>query len=353
MFLFKKKLKSCLGIDISASAVKMVELEREEGRNRLSNYAIFSLEEYLKSKGQQSGIETPKISNEEMAKIIKKTIKDAKIKSRDVYLSVPVYSSFYTLIDFPGMSQKEIKTAIPFEAKKYVPIPISEVILDWSIVSPPGNPKSQQVLLIAVPKKIINDYNQIVHSAGLKLHGVEGETFSLTRALIGNDKSVIILIDSGARSINVSIIDDGYIRVIHNLEMGGRKITQAIVQQMNFDLEKAEYLKKRLSDREFVKQASPQLMGIVQSSLGVISVEIKKIIDSYQGKYNRKIEKCILVGSGIHIFGFVDSLVNKLSLEAVVGNPFARTVYPDLLKPILKDLGPPLAVAIGLAMREE
>jgi len=353
MFLFNKKLKKCLGIDIGASSVKIIELEKEEGRHKLTNYAIFSLKKYLENKGQELDEESSNISNEEMGKIIKETIKEAKIESRDAYFSIPVYSSFYTLIDFPNLTEKEIETAIPFEARKYVPVPISEVILDWSIVSPPHDPKSKQALLIAVPKKIINDYDEIVRSAGLTLRGMEGETFSLTRTLIGNDKSVIILIDSGARSVNISIIDNGFIRVTHNLEMGGRRITQTIIQQMGFDLEKAEHLKRRLSDKDFTDHIGAQLKGIVQSSLGVIIIEIKKIIDSYQNKYNRKIEKCILVGSGTHLFGFVDSLINKLSLDAVMGNPFARIVSPGILQPVLKELGPSLAVSIGLAMRDE
>ncbi len=377
MFLFKKKSNNYLGIDISASAVKIVELEKDDNRHNLKNYAIFSLEKYLKDKGKEIDPEAFKMSNEEVADIVKRTIKEAKIKSKDVYLSVPVYSSFYTLIDFPNMSEKEIAAAIPFEARKYVPVPISEVVLDWSIVSPPSiqNPniqnsgqinsktvqqknqanqqKSQQVLLIAVPKKIINDYSQIIKLAGLNLKGIEGETFSLARALIGNDKSVIILIDNGARSINISIIDDGYIRVTHNLEMGGRKISKAIAQQMNFSFEKAEQVKRGLSNGQSANQLNSQLKGVIQSSLGVIVIEIKKIIDSYQNKYNRRIEKCILVGSGARLVGFTDHLVEKLSLDTAMGNPFARMAYPQILKPILKDLGFSLAVAVGLAMREE
>ncbi len=370
MFLFKDKLKNYLGIDISASAVKIVELEKNDNRHNLKNYAIFSLEKYLKDKEKEQEIdpETLKIPNEEMADIIKRTIKEAKIKSKDIYLSVPVYSSFYTLIDFPDMSEKEIAAAISFEARKYVPVPISEVVLDWSIVSSPSvqnpniqnnsqadsktiqqNKNNQQVLLIAVPKKVIDNYSQIVKLAGLNLRGIEGETFSLARALIGNDKSVVMLIDNGARSINISIIDDGYIRVTHNLEMGGRKISKAIAQQMGFSFKKADELKKNL----LTYQSNPQLKGIVQSSLGVIAVEIRKIIDSYQGKYNRKIEKCILVGSGARLAGFTDCLVEKLSLDTSMGNPFARVVYPKVLKPVLKDLSLSLAVAAGLAMREE
>ncbi len=353
MFLFKKKINTHLGIDISASAIKIVEIKKEEERNELINYAIFSLEKYLKTKKKESDAEDLKISNEEIAEMIKKTIIKAKIKSKDTYFSVPVYSSFYTLIDFSDMTEKEIKTAIPFEAKKYIPIPITEVILDWSIVSSSSSGGKKQVLLIAVPKKIINDYNEIAKLAGLNLKGIEGETFSLSRSLIGNDKSVIILIDSGARSINVSIIDDGFIRVTHNLEMGGNKITKSIVQHMNIDSEKAEYLKKRLADKDKSFELNPQLEEIVQFSLGAIIIEIKKIIDSYQNKYSRKIEKGILAGGGIHLSGFVDDLSNRLSLDSSIGNPFARVSYPDSLGPVLKKISSSLAVAVGLAMREE
>jgi len=356
--LFKKKSKGSLGIDIGASAVKMVELTREGGRHRLKNYAIYPLTKYLEKADYQVGQPGSRISDNEMVEIIKKGIKEAKISSRNVFLSIPVYSSFTTLIDFPGMPEKEIAAAIPFEARKYIPVPISEVVLDWSIVNPlnkqtdPNKQSNRQVLLIAVPKEVINSYTKIVRSAGLVLKGIEEETFSLTRALIANDKSTFVLIDAGARSINVSIIDEGYIRAIHNLELGGAKITRAIAQQLNFNLEKAERLKKGLSTGGSTDHQELKLKSSVQSAMGHIVLEIKKIIDNYQGKYTRKVEKAILAGGGVQLFGFVDYVSTKLTLDTTVGDPFARLSYPTKLNEVLKELEPCLAVAVGLAMRE-
>jgi len=356
MFLFKKKPKSYLGIDIGASAAKLVELEKKENRYQLKNYAIFSFNRRLERDSSLADSESFKIpDNEEMAKIIKKTIKEAKIDSRETYLSVPVYFSFSTLIDFPiSMSEKEIAAAIPFSAKKYVPVPITEVVLDWSVVSSINSREVQQVLLIAVPKEVINNYSQIVRLAGLNLKSIEEETFSLSRVLIGNDKSAILLIDGGARSVNVSVVDDGYIRLTHNLEMGGMKITKAISQQMNFDFEKAEELKKKISETngQLANERFLQLKAIINSSLGAIIVEIKKIVETYQNRYNRRIEKVILVGSGVHLFGFADDLTNSLAIEVSLGDPFARILYPPLLKPVLKEIGSSLSVAVGLAMRK-
>jgi len=369
MFLFKKKPKSYLGIDIGASAIKLVELEKEEGRHKLKNYAIFSLKEYLKEAWYQTSSEFRKLPNEELAGIVKETIKEAKIISQAAYFSLPVYSSFSTLIDFPTMSEKEIETAIPFEAKKYVPVPISEVILDWSIIDSLGQQKGLQVLLMAVPKKNINHYRKVIQSAGLNISALESEIFSLSRALVGNDKSTVIIIDMGARSVSLSIIDDGYIRVINNLEMGGLKLTKTISQQMNISLKEAEELKKNLSANQAASQSrakiygepvesisrpgeqSAQLKEIIHSVLNAVIFEIKKVIDSYQSKYNRRVEKCILAGGGVQVPGFADYFINKLGLEASLGNPFARVIYPPLLEPAVKELGPSLAVAVGLAMR--
>ena len=274
MFLFKKKPKSYFGVDIGASAIKLVELEKEEGRHKLKNYAIFSLKEYLKEGWYQTPSESQKLPNKELAEIVKETMKEAKVISKAAYFSLPVYSSFSTLIDFPTMSEKEIETAIPFEAKKYVPVPISEVVLDWSIIDPLNQQKGLQVLLMAVPKKIINRYKEVIQLTGLNLSALESEIFSLSRALIGNDKSTVILIDVGARSISLSIVDGGYIRVIGNLEMGGLKLTKTISQQMNLGLGEAEKLKKSLSAKQAASQQSAQLKEIIHSVLNAVIFEI-------------------------------------------------------------------------------
>ena len=376
MFLLKKNPKSYLGIDISASSIKLVELEKKEERYRLKNYAVFSLKEYIKKSKSKEGFKATSLSNKEIAEIIKKTISHAKIESRNVCLSVPVYSSFSTVIDFPDMSEREINSSISFEAGKYIPVPVSEVVLDWSIISSQGNNESgkikkntldssgtkkivkkeetkKQVLLIAVPKEIVNNYQKIINLVGLNLKGIEEETFSLSRSLIGNDKTPTLLIDAGFRSISVNIVDNGYIKVSHNLEMGGVKVDEAIAEQMNVSMKEAEEMKIKLSNNELMDARSAKTREVINIVLRSIIIEIKKIIDTYQAKYNKKVEKCVLTGGGFKLLGFVDLLNDRLSLDVSLGDPFARVIYLPLLSPALKELGPSLSVAVGLAMREE
>lgn len=358
MFLFKKQPASCLGIDVGASAVRVVELDKKEERPRLKNYGIFSIKKYLKQDWYKTTSKSDKLDAQELAKIIKMTLKRAKISSKDCYLALPAYSSFFTLVDLPQMTDKEINKAVPFEARKYVPVPVSEVVLDWSLVSSinqksqnKGKDKNIQILLIAIPKEIVSRYQQAIQLAGLNLLSQEGESFSASRSLVGNDQSSIILIDIGARSINISIVDKGYIRVVSNLEMGGLKITKKIAEQMNINLEEAEKIKTNFNSSQLSQEKKYQLKKISQSILDVIILEIKKIIDSYQNKYQRKIEKCILTGDSARLPELDSYFANKLSLEVSLGNPFARIVYPESLGPAIGDLNSSLAVAIGLAMK--
>lgn len=346
---FKKKPKDFLGIDIGASAVKMVQVEKEGERHKLKNYAVYSLSEYLEKNNYRVSGELSRIPSGEMARIIRQTMEEAGIESKKAYLSIPVYSSFSTLIDFPEIPEKEIASAVSFEARKYIPVPISDVVLDWSKVSLLGRTSGHQVLIIAVPKKVITYYDQVIRSAGLIPEAIEEETFGLSRALVGNDKSAIMLVDAGARSINVSIVDGGDVRITHNLELGGLKVTRAIAEQMNYDLGKAEEIKKSVAGIKEGNEHAFQVKGISQSILKIVVAEIKKVIDSYQNKYNRKVEKCILVGSGVHLIGFIDYLTENLGVDVSLGDPFARIDYPPILKPALKEIGPSLAVAVGLA----
>ena len=357
MFLFGKKSQLFLGLDIGTSAIKLVELEQGEGRYKLKTYGVYPLVEYFKHIEEQLWVEPSKLLDGQIAGTVKQLIKEANVQSKKVCLSIPVYSSFSTLIDLPPMPEKEISRAIPFEAKKYVPVPISEVVLDWSIIEKSAEQKPKveegransqgvQILLVAVPKAIIAKYAQIIQLAGLELKALEAETFSLARSLVGNDKSPIVVVDIVARSSNISIIDKGYIRIIHNLEKGGAELTRNLSQKLNINFEKAEEMKKIGQDSQLMARE------VIYSVLDVIVAEVKKIISHYQIRYSRRIEKCILAGAGATINGLSDYFSSKLGLEISLGNPFARVVYPALLEPAIKELGPSLAVAVGLAMRE-
>ncbi|OGN10330.1 MAG: hypothetical protein A3J46_00055 [Candidatus Yanofskybacteria bacterium RIFCSPHIGHO2_02_FULL_41_11] len=353
--LFKSKRK--LGIDIGTSAIKIVELEKEGGRFVLKNYGLF---EFKRADGI-SAVESKQVQNilklpdGEIIWGIKEVFKKAKIKTADVVASISAFSTFATVIDMPYLSEQDLAKSLPFEARKYIPVPLSEVILDWSIIDIPKNPINStnsatvEVFLAAVPKDETMRYQRIMRGAGLNLRALELENSALIRALLGNDLSPTVIVNIGGRSTSIVIVNRGYERVSHNYEVGGFEITKSIARSLNVSLEKAEGLKKKLGLKEIDENV---INSAMKSLMDMMVFETRKTITNYEEAKNQKISKVLLVGGLTNMPNFANYFQQKLSREVFLGNAFARIVYPQTLSPVIQELSSTFAVAAGLAMRE-
>ncbi len=347
--LFKSiQSRGTLGLDIGTSSIKIVELEKKGGRFNLVNYAIFE----LKGEGQS----ILKLPDEEIAGGVKELIKKAEIGSTEIVSAIPSFSTFATVIEMPYISNEDLARAIQFEAKKYVPIPLDEVVLDWSIVGvvdgkvdAEGKPSMVEVFLAAVPKDETVRYQSIVKNSALKLKALELENSALIRALLGNDLSPSVIVNIGGRSTSIIIVNKGYERVSHNYEIGGFEITKAIANSLNVSIEKAEELKKKFG----IKKTEENIVN--ESMIALIDMmvfETQKTIQNYEESKKEKIANVILVGGLANMPGLGDYFREKLNRDVIIGNPFARVVYPPELQPIISELSSTFPVALGLAMRD-
>ena len=365
--LFAKKGK--LGIDIGTASIKVVELQKKGARFELSNYGLFELRGGISDSsihstnlGQISserGI--LKLPDEEIIWGIKEVIRKSGIKSKNVVASVPSFSTFSTIIEMPYLSEQDLAKALPFEAKKYIPIPLNEVILDWSIIdilnsnSVPNagsfgsKPTTVEVFVAAVPKEETTRYQRIMKGAGLNLKALELENTALIRALLGNDLSPTAIINIGGRSTSIVIINKGYERISHNYEIGGFEITKSIARSLNISLEKAEDLKRKIglkpSDENIINEAMTSLVDMMV-------FETQKTISNYETSKNIKISKILLVGGLSNMPHFMEYFKKKLNMDVYGANAFARILYPQSLIPIIQELANAFAIATGLAMRE-
>ena len=347
-----------VGIDIGTSSIKLVELEKRGGRFALANYGIFELQGNSNSAGSTSENwqSILKLSDEDIASEIKELLSKAKIGSIDVIASIPSFSTFATVIEMPYVSNEDLARALPFEAKKYVPIPLDEVVLDWSIVGTNDSgktgsvkPSTVEVFLAAVPKEETMRYQKIMKNAGLRLQALELENSSLIRVLLGNDLSPTVIVNIGGRSTSIVIVNRGYERVSHNYEIGGFEITKAISQSLSVSLEKAEELKRRFG---LIKTDENIINESMVSLIDMMIFETQKTISNYEEAKRDKIVNVVLVGGLANIPGFADYFRNKLNRDILVGNSFSRLIYPSDLEPIVPELSSTLSVAIGLGMRE-
>lgn len=354
--LFKSKSK--LGIDIGTASIKIAELDKKGGRFSLENYGLFELKGT--SSADASGQSILKLPDDEIVWGIKEVMKKAGIKSRDAVASIPSFSTFSTVIEMPYLSEKDLANAIPFEARKYIPIPLDEVSLDWSIIgisddkgpvaaSSSSKPTVVEVFIAAVPKDETARYVKIMSSAGLNLRALELENSALIRALLGNDLEPTAIVNIGGRSTSIILVNKGYERISHNYEVGGFEITKSIARSLNITIEKAEELKRRFGLKEIDENIINEAMG---SLVDMMAFETQKTISNYEQSKKQKVSRIMLVGGMANMPNFLTYLKSKINREVMVGNAFARVVYPQSLSSNIQELSNAFSVAVGLAMRE-
>ncbi len=359
--LFKRKTKSCLGIDIGTSSVKVVQLKRSEGRYKLETYGELQTYGYLERLNDPVQTKSLKILEGQVIEMIRRIIGEAEITTKRVAISIPVFSSFVSIIDLPPMLEKELSHALVFEAKRYIPIPLSEVRIDWKVIDKQRvdstkvgkkNLFKSRVLLIAVPKEVITKHLRIARALGLKLEALELESFSYMRSLIGDDQGAFCVLDFGARSTSFTIINKGFIQMSHSLDIAGTELTKALSHGMGVDFRRAEAYKKERGLNFKEVEAGKEARDILLTFIDKVILEVERMISSYQQKTKVKISKLVLSGGSGNLIGLGEYLEKKLHIEVVVGDPWAKVSFPSFLGPVLKEIAPRFAVAVGLAMRE-
>lgn len=344
---------SYLGIDIGTISIKLVELSRHGSLFRLENYGFLESYGHLERLNNALQTSTLRMMDREIAEMLKLLIKTSKVRTKNAVVSIPSFLAFITLLELPEMSQEEVGKAIPFQARQYVPLPISEVAIDWLKVGEKedeqGN-KKQLILLVAVPTEQIRKYQGICKAAGLNLLALEVESLSLARVLTAGDPTPTVLVDIGGRSTNIAVVDQGLLKFNSQIDFGGGDFTGALATGLNINPRRAEELKKT---RGLLGTGGEyELSTLMAPLLDAIISEVRRAKDSYERNYNRKIERVMLAGGSANLLGIEKYFKDQLGVPVIKANPFSKVVYPKHLGGLVDDLGPPLSVALGLGIRE-
>jgi type IV pilus assembly protein PilM len=347
------KPKSFLGVDIGTISIKIVEITNFEKKPKLKNYGWLETYGYLERLNDTIQTSSLKILEKDATKLLKFLLSQIKPRTNQAVASLPSFTSFITLLEIPLMPATDTAKAVVFQARQYIPLPVSEVTIDWLKVGEKEDEegiKKQQILLISVPNEHIKCYRSIFKNAGLNLIALEIESFSLARALVGNDPTPTILADIGGRSTNIAVVDQGFWKYNGRTDFAGGSLTQTIASSVNIDVRRAEELKKRRG--LLGTRGEYELSTLMFPYLDVIIQEIRRVRDIYKKEYHGKIERVILTGGGANLLGLEKYCSDQLGLPSVKGAPFNKISYPAQLEPVVGDLGPCLAVAIGLGIRE-
>ena len=339
---FHKKNDYHLGIDIGTSSVKVVELSRKENKPKLTNYGAFY------TVGQDNSIQSRsrKILDSQVVEILQQIFKEAGIVTREAAISIPIFSSFSTLMNLPAMPQDELEGAVRYEARKYIPVPITEVQFDWLKIDHLSDEKMFRILTVAVPNEVVEKYHRIAELLHIKLTHVELETFSAARALLGTDTSPVVVLDIGSRNTNMSVVEKGTVLVHHNIDVSGFSFTRILSRGLSIDMKRAEEMKRKngiLPDGQVAELLYPLIDKIVG--------EIEKTIEEYVRQGGGKAMRVVLNGGSASLPGLAAYLQKSLKVKVDIGNPFFAIEVPPLLVERLTKESPEFTVAAGLALR--
>lgn len=352
---------SALGIDIGTSAIKVVEIKKKNGKAMLETYGAISLGPYQDLK--QGAVTN--LTEDKIITALKEVLKQSGTTNKNVALSVPVQSSLIFEMELPAsINEKEMNAIVSTEARKYIPVPINEVTLDYFEIpkkelsfEEANNPdlaqnglNKKEVLVVAIQNDAIEKSKAIVKGSDLSADFFEVEIFSSVRSCFEHELSLVLLVDIGASRTKLSFVEFGMVKNYHTINRGSFDMTSSVSKSLTLPFEKAEELKKQYGI--FENPVEKELAPTIKVHLDYIFSETNNVLLKYEKKYNRTVTKIIFTGGGSLMKGLKEEAENTFKAEVEIAHPFRKVGSPAFLQNVLDSTGPEFAVALGLALRK-
>src|SRR3989344_2642126 len=355
-----------LGIDIGASSVKVVQLRTSRGAAILETYGEIALGPYA----QQPIGKAVKLTPEKIDEALTDLMREANVTAREGGLSIPFSSSIVSVIDLPHIAPEQLKRMIPIEARKYIPIPVSEVTLDWFVIPHEEGEESafdrletkkspqtsgDEVLLVAIHNDVLKNYQTVAQTAALKLNFYEIEIFSDIRSAVSHGLAPVLVVDLGAATTKIYVIERGIVRSSHLVSAGGQHMTENLARSLGWEFEKAERIKRErglVDSNAYSPDENDKIKTALLSTLSRVFSEVNRVLLSYGQRYNKNVSRVVLAGGGASLPGLKDVAHSNLSVEVEIANHFSHAEAPAFLEAVLREIGPGFVVAVGVALRK-
>jgi len=336
------------GLEIEDQSIKAFMFGKKRKKLKVLSCGMKSMKKGIVQNGQV--LDASALASE--IRELLETTKPYPIKSRMVVFSIPENKSFIRTITIPKLEKKEAGEAIKWETEANIPISVDKAYLDWQIIEEQG--KNQEVLVVAVPKEVIEKYSEAVKLAGLEILAIETDIIATIRSLT-REKNVlekpVAIADLGRNVVGLAISKNQVPYFTSSLPIGGDTFTDALQKGLGVGYKKAEELKlkyglgKMREDDMLYKIYNPIIENLIS--------EIEKSISFYEDSINpkEKVEKLILSGGGSLLRGLVNYLSLRMKKEVFVGDAIQGLgLYEKTPEETRKNLAP-FATAIGLAER--
>jgi type IV pilus assembly protein PilM len=335
-----------VGIDFGSSSLKVAEIELRDEVLTLSTYGELQLGPYA-GVGLGSGV---KLNSEKSVEAIVDILRESGVDTKNSVFALPLAGSFVTVMSLPFNKEEDVSTRVPVEARKYIPVPLTDVTLEWTELPylGTGEQLTRDILLVAIQNDALSVMRETLKAVQLIDQPLEIELFSTLRAATRQGDTSIAVIDMGASMCKLYVAENGYLRKIHRIPTGGIMATEAIAKVANISFEEAENRK-----RNYIAQQSVEIdiKPIVTNVFDRPFQEFKRVISMHEARSGTHIDRVVLTGGSSLFHDFSSYAGYVLDREVVLGNPFTKVAYPAFMEDKLKEIGPIFATAVGAALR--
>lgn len=349
MALFQKKTPPLLGIDISSTAVKLVELRAQHGQYRVESYAVQPLAANAVSEKSIADIDA-------VSEAIKSAVRQSRTRLRTAALAVPGSAVISKTLSMPAdLSEQELEAQVELQADQYVPYPLDEVHRDFQVVGSSQGSNSVDVLLVASRSDNVESRVDACEAAGVtpKVMDVESYATETAFGLVADElpggarDQAVAVVDIGATMTTLTVLDNREIIYTREQVFGGVQLTEEIQRRYGLSYEEAGRAKRQggLPDSYEEEVLEPFRQAMAQ--------QVARSLQFFYGaSQHNTVDAIVLAGGCANIPGICDIIQEEAGVATQIANPFARMAVSSRIKPEhLSADAPALLIACGLAMR--
>ena len=350
--IFNPKLRPLIGVDISSSTIRMVELvDNGKGAPRVERYAIEPLPKESVVDGNIANLEV-------VGETVQRCWKRLGTSTRFIAMALPTAAVITKKITLPAnLREQEMEIQVESEANQYIPFALEEVNLDFQVIGPvPSNPDDVEVLLAASRKEKVEDRVAVAEFAELKLVVMDVESYAIQSAyeLVikqlprAGVEQIVALVDVGAAAMKITIMKDDQQLYVREQAFGGTALTDEIMRAYGMSQEEAENLKRSGTPPDNYESE------ILQPFLESMAQEVARALQFFfTSTPHNEVHHIILAGGSALIPGAADIVGQRTNVNTLLADPFAgMAISPRIRAKQLTADAPSLMVACGLALRK-
>lgn len=334
-------------LDIGSTAIRLVQLKGSGQSRSLVRYGTAPLDPGV------SLSDSPAHQTQLLA-AVKKLMQQTGVTTKNVAVGIPSTKMFTTVVDFQNLPEKELDSAILYQADQFIPTAVDDSKIDWQVIGEsPTDPSKIEIVLASITKTYGESKLNVLESIGLNVIAMEPDAFALSRSLTDASKpEATMILDMGASATDLVITSGGALRLARSIPIGGDTLVKAAEQNLTVDQKQAMQFvyKFGLIQDKLEGQVFKALSGTIDNLI----TEIDKSVKFFSTRYNKQpVAKIIVTGRASILPEFPVYLVNKTNLAVEIGNAWMNTNYPQQNHNDLMSVANQYGVAAGLAERVE